>query len=225
MEASGLSQLKPTNLRQQARAAIQAQIVTGGVEVGEIYPVSHFSSQLGVSATPVREALFDLSHEGLVELVRNRGFRVVALSEKDLDEILELRLLLEVPAIQMAAGSLTQEDVERCLGFARVTEDSARKADLAGFLTADRHFHLGLFDRIENRRLVEIIGRLRDQARLPGLRFLAESGTLAAAADEHYRILKVVEKGDSEEAASLLRGHLLHTRGIWAGRPEPKATA
>lgn len=224
METS-LPRLKPTNLRELARQAIQGQIITGGVEPGAIYAVSHFTAQLGVSATPVREALFDLAHEGLVEIVRNRGFRIVEPSEHDLDEIFELRLLLEVPAIEMAAGRLTPEDVRECMGLADATADFALRRDLVGFHTADTDFHLRLLKPISNRRLVEMIGRLRNQVRLPGLRSLAEAGTLVAAADEHRHILEAVGVGDVDLAARLLHDHLQHTRGIWAGRPESESSS
>jgi DNA-binding GntR family transcriptional regulator len=218
-----LAQLRTANLRQQAHAAIQAQISTGGIEPGQIYPVAYFSSQLGVSATPVREALFDLVHEGLVELVKNRGFRVVELSEHDLDEIFELRLLLELPAIRQAAGRLTPEFVAECAGYVEATKKSAAVGDLIGFLSADKEFHLRMLAPLENQRLVDQISRLRDQARLPGLQSLAEAGTLVVAADEHDRILAAVEKGNADVAEKRLRSHLQHTRGIWAGRSEGDA--
>jgi DNA-binding GntR family transcriptional regulator len=222
--AAKLPQLQKTNLRQQARVAIQAQVITGGVEPGSIYPVAHFSSQLGVSATPVREALFDLAHDGLVELVPNRGFRVVELSDGDLDEILELRFFLEIPAIRMAVGRLSAEAIAECAAHARATEMSAAEGDLTGFLAADREFHLRLLDPVENRRLVDLIARLRDQARLPGLRSLAEAGTLTAAAEEHQQILQAVVDGDADGAEARMRSHLQHVRGIWAGRVEANNT-
>ncbi len=218
-----LSQLHTANLREQARAAIQAQISTGGILSGEIYPVAYFSTQLGVSATPVREALFDLVHEGLVELVKNRGFRVVELSEQDLDEIFELRLLLELPAIRQTAGRLAPEVVADCAEYVAETKKTAAAGDLIGFLSADREFHLRMLAPLENRRLVDQITRLRDQARLPGLQRLAEAGTLVAAADEHAGILAAVEKGSADLAEKRLRSHLQHSRGIWAGRPEDDA--
>jgi DNA-binding GntR family transcriptional regulator len=213
-----LPQLQRTNLRQQARVAIQAQIVTGGVEAGQIYPVGYFSTQLGVSATPVREALFDLAHEGLVELVRNRGFRIVELSDHDLDEIFELRLMLEVPATRMAAGLLSDEDVAESAKLARATEEYAVEGDLARFLAADRDFHLRLIAPLQNRRLVETIARLRDQVR--GLRSLGEAANLSAAAEEHHRLLQAVARGNADESETRMRTHLQHTRGIWAGRLE-----
>lgn len=219
-QTTPLEQLQPTNLRQLARAAIQAQIASGGVQAGNIYPVTHFASQLGVSATPVREALFDLAHDGLVELVRQRGFRIVELSDHDLDEIFELRLLLEVEAIRKAAGRLSEDDVNECSKYAEETGKCAAAGDLVGFLSADRDFHLRMLTPVDNRRLVDMIARLRDQARLPGLQSLVEAGTLSSAADEHREILVAVKAGDADRAEALMRSHLQHTRGIWAGRSE-----
>jgi DNA-binding GntR family transcriptional regulator len=224
MGATDLPQLELTSLRQQARAAIHGQIVTGALVPGKVYPVGHFSSQLGVSATPVREALFDLDHEGLVEPVRNRGFRIVELSDHDLDEIFELRVMLEIPAIRLAAGHLTESEGERARYIADKNKGSASQGALEEFLSTDRDYHLALLAPVQNRRLVDQIGRLRDQTRLPGLRSLAETGSLAAAAEEHFLLLNAVESGDADAAASILRDHLLHTRGIWAGRPEESRT-
>jgi DNA-binding GntR family transcriptional regulator len=217
--ATDLPQLDRTNLRQQARVAIQAQIVTGGIEAGRIYPVAFFASQLGVSATPVREALFDLAHDGLVELVRNRGFRILGLSDHDLDEIMELRLMLEVPAIRSCAGRLSPEGLETCARLMRETEEYAASGDLANFFSSDRDFHLGLLEPLENRRQFDMIRRLREQAR--GLRLLAESNYLLAAADEHHQLLDAMASGEGERAEALMRAHLQHTRGIWIGRDDP----
>src|SRR4051794_4783192 len=84
------------SLREQAVAAIRASIITGEAEPGQIYSVRQFADRLGVSATPIREALLDLAGDGLVEAVRNRGFRILMPSEQDLDEIYRLRLMIEV---------------------------------------------------------------------------------------------------------------------------------
>ena len=214
-----LQQIEKTNLRFQARAAIRAQIVTGGLRPGDIYPVNYFSAQLGVSATPAREALLDLANEGLIELVRNRGFRIVELSDRDLDEILEIRLLLEVPAIRKAAGCLDPEEISACLRLAELAEESVAKGDLSGFVSADRDFHLRMMAPANNGRLIELIGQLRDQARLPGLQSAARTVSLAIAGEEHRSILRAVASGDADVAERLLRDHLAHTRAEWAGKP------
>jgi DNA-binding GntR family transcriptional regulator len=220
-----LVQIGPDNLRSQARRIIRASITTGETQAGEIYPISYFASQLGVSATPVREALFDLAHEGLVEVVRNRGFRVVVVTDHDLDEIFDLRLMLEVPSAGRIAGKLDREQIRQCREYARQIEDCARQGDLAGFLDADLLFHSGLLQALENRRLAAVVESLRPQARLYGLPQLAQSGRLMDSAREHSTILDAIEEGDAARAETLMRSHIVHSRGIWAGRTERHAAS
>jgi DNA-binding GntR family transcriptional regulator len=203
-----------------ARAAIRAHIITGQLKPGVIYPVSYFASRLGVSATPVREALLDLSSQGLVELARNKGFRVPELSEHELDEIYQLRLLVEAPAVAMVVGRLTPEDQRRCAELAKKIEECATEGDLTGFLENDRLFHEALLAPLGNRRLLVLVDELRDGARLWALPSLSRSEPLTASAREHEQLLRAVVKGDAEGARKLMVHHLEHTRGLWAGHTE-----
>ena len=209
-------QLTAVSLREQARRFLRTSVVTGQLEEGRLYSVGEFAQQLGVSATPVREAVFDLAHQGLVEVVRNRGFMVLPLKDQDLDEIFQLRILLEVPAVEAVAGRLDETAVDRSRELVRRCLAAAQASDLAGFLEADREFHLLLLEAHGNSRLVQIVDRLRDQPRLYGLPGLAASGDLVAAAEEHGRILDAIVAGDAETVRARLEHHLRHTRGLWA---------
>lgn len=215
--------LDTSSLREQAARSIRASIVAGEVHTGRIYPVRHFAEQLGVSATPVREALIDLANDGLVELVRNRGFRIPLLTDGDLDELLELRLMLEVPAMERAASLLSARDDAKCRRYAKKITERALVGDLKGYLEYDRIFHLEVLGTLGNSRLVAVVRRLRDETRLYGLRGLALTGQLWESAREHELLLDALAKGDGVQAGILMRRHLQHTRGIWAGRPEEPA--
>ncbi len=215
-----LSQLESSSLRDRAHAAIRASISTGELEADTIHPVSFLTARLGVSATPVREALLDLANEGLVEVLRNRGFRIPTLTEKDLDEIFQLRLMLEVPALVQICRKLTDEQIEELSRYVEDLEDCAQTGNIAGFLETDRVFHTRLLETQGNQRLVTIVSRLRDHARLHGLPGLAMSGKLVASAQEHRHILNAVVAGDATECEKWMIKHLEHTRGIWAGREE-----
>lgn len=210
--------LSAINLRQQALARLRTGIVTGHIEAGRLYPVAQFATQLGVSATPVREALLDLAKEGLVEVVRNRGFRVVQLTERDLDEIFHLRVMLEVPALREICGKLSPDDLVGHRRDAEAIVRCARAGDLAGFLEADRQFHIRLLERSGNRRLCAIVGELRDLARLYGLGDLMGSDVFLRSADEHLELLDALEAGDVRAVEQRITGHLQHTREIWAGK-------
>jgi DNA-binding GntR family transcriptional regulator len=217
---SSLLRLEASSLRERAAEAIRNGIVTGEIRAGELYSVPTLAARLGVSATPVREAMLDLANEGLVEAVRNRGFRVVELTDADLDEILEVRIMLEVPAVGRLARELPPDASPQLRAIVDETEDRAKAADVQGFLTADRAFHLALVDLVGNRRLVDLVARLRDQTRLYGLPDLLASGILETAAADHRAILDAVVAGDAAAAENRMRNHLEQTtRGVWTGRP------
>jgi DNA-binding GntR family transcriptional regulator len=181
------------------------------------------ASRLGVSITPVREAIMDLANLGMVEVIRNRGFRVPVLTNHDLDEIYRIRTLLEVPSMAEVVEVLDEASVREFRRLAEQITEAARHRDLSTFLDLDRRFHLGLIELLGNRRLIAMVRQLRDQARMEGLQTLADQGDLTQSGEEHIAIIDALDAGDGELAAELMRKHLAHSRGIWAGRPEPGA--
>src|SRR5712691_6378820 len=218
---AGQDLVRPSTLSSLAKESIRVRIVTGEIAAGQIYSAPALAAVLGVSATPVREALLDLSADGLVEVVPNRGFRVVEPSQHDLDEIFELRLMLEVPAAERAARrGISEQDRARFLDMAKLIEQRAEEGDTVGFLAADRDFHLGLIGTLGNSRLVDIVSRLRDQARLYGLPMLAQRGELRESAREHRDMLEAICRRDAGAVTAVATHHLEHTRGIWAGIAE-----
>ncbi|GAB3288194.1 GntR family transcriptional regulator [Parasphingorhabdus pacifica] len=219
-DALSSTPLKSVSLREQAREAVRNQIVLGKIEPGEVVSVVTVAADLGVSVTPVREAVMDLAHLGMVEIIRNRGFRVPMLTEHDLDEIFKLRTMLEVSAISEVAQVLDSTDALAFRQLAEQITEAASEGELASFLERDRQFHLGLLEALGNQRLVTMVGQLRDQARMQGLQKLADRGELTRSGQEHIEIMDAIERGDADEAASLMRKHLAHSRGIWAGRTE-----
>jgi DNA-binding GntR family transcriptional regulator len=212
--------LERVNLREQSRNVISASILAGELEPGEIYSATVLAERLGVSPTPIREAMLDLANAGLVEPIRNRGFRILTVAEDDLDEISELRHMLEVPAMRMVIERASDAQLDALRDAVARIESAASARDVLGFLVADKEFHLGLLALSGNLRLVRLVGQLRDQTRLVGLRRLAEDGRLMATAREHAEILDALRNRNADRAEWLMRRHLDHTRGVWAGRLE-----
>lgn len=215
-----MSSLSRTSLRDQAASVIRAEIVAGQFEPGVIYSANVIAERLGVSATPIREAMLDLTNAGLVEPVRNRGFRILTVADRDLEEIVELRLLLEPPAMRKVVDQATDEEIARLDESVTAIETAAAEQDVAAFLVADRTFHLAALQLAGNTRLVRLVDQLRDQTRLLGLRSLALEGNLSASAHEHREILDALRTRRADDAVELMRAHLEHTRGVWAGHPE-----
>lgn len=212
--------LTQVSLREQAAEVIRAGVVSGELAAGEILSATTIASRLRVSVTPVREAMLDLANAGLIEAVRNRGYRVVEVRDRDLDEIIELRMMLEVPAMTLVVERATDVELEALVPNLDGIEAAGRRGDVSDFLLYDRQFHLGLLELTGNHRLTQIVGQLRDQTRLVGLRELAQARELQASGLEHRPVLEALLARDAGLAEQLMREHLRHARGTWAGRGE-----
>jgi DNA-binding GntR family transcriptional regulator len=208
------------SVRSQVIHALRAALVTGQMVPGELYSAPTLAARFGVSATPVREAMLELVKEGLVDTVPNKGFRVRDLSDRELDEITGIRLLLEVPTTVQVVGRATAADLARLRPMAQRIVDLARAKDLIDYVESDRRFHLALLSLAGNEQLVTIVAELRARTRLLGLAPLAESGELAASAEEHLQMLQLVETADRTGLERLMRQHIGHVRGSWAGHTE-----
>lgn len=211
------------SLRERVAVSLRGALVSGRMIPGVTYSVPALAEQFGVSATPVREAMLDLVNEGIVAPVPNKGYRVVELSDAELDQISELRRLLEVPTVGDLAGALSPSAVKHLRTLARRVRESALDADVVAYVEADRELHLALLGESGNPRLVDLVGRLRDQSRLYGLEQLAAEGVLVESADEHLALIEALESGNRRAAEKVMAHHLDHVRGIWAQQREAGA--
>jgi DNA-binding GntR family transcriptional regulator len=177
----------PQTLAAHTRRAVLAAIADGRLEPGGRYSVAQLAEQLGISRTPVREALLVLEREGRVRFERNKGVRVLETTAADVAEVFELRLLLEVPAAAKACGVVDTGALEAALDAG----DGER-------------FHELIVLAAGNRRLAAIVGGLRE-ALGPAARDAQE------AAAEHRAILAALEAGDADRAAAAMRYHLRRT--------------
>lgn len=211
------------SIRAEITKALRGAIITGEMAPGRMYSAPALAEQFGVSATPVREAMVDLAREGLIDIVRNRGFRVSELLDEQLDDMAAVRMLLEVPTVRELAANYDESWRETFSELHRIAADIVRLAqtgDLVAYVETDRRFHLALLALAGNDELVAVVGDLRARTRLYGLGELQQSGTLTQSAAEHEEILNLITAGDADGAAALMRRHIQHVRGVWAGRPE-----
>ncbi|MFJ5840609.1 GntR family transcriptional regulator [Streptomyces shenzhenensis] len=220
-DSDSLAPLAPaSSLRERVEEAIAAAIVSGQMPAGEVFSAPTLAARFGVSATPVREAMLNLAKRGLVDIVRNKGFRVTAVSESELRAIVDVRQLLEAPAVRRLAGELSKADLTRLRGLAEEIVRGARDADLTHYLQADTTFHLTLLELAGNPRLHDIVADLRAQTRLTGLADMVATEELQASAREHLDLLDMLEAGAAEECERLMVRHIGHVLGWWAGHTE-----
>jgi DNA-binding GntR family transcriptional regulator len=204
------------NYRDQVAHALRAALVAGQLRPGELYSAPALAARFGVSATPVREAMLDLVREGLVETVSNKGFRVTAVTEEQLDEYTHIRSLIEIPTVTGLAHTADPAGLAALRPEAERIVAAAKDGDLIGYIEADRRFHLGLLAMAGNGHLVEVVGDLRKRSRLYGLTALAERGLLEASAQEHLELLDALLARDEPTVNAVMTRHLSHVRGLWA---------
>lgn len=205
------------SLRDEVLRTLQAAVISGEMRPGVTYSAPQLAQQLGVSATPVREAMLDLVKEGLIVTVRNKGFRVVELSEQELDELTELRLLVEVSAVRSIAERGIDPSVMvelRRLAEAIVAAGARREFVVHNKL--DLEFHSLLLSQAGNRNLVSLVTSLRIRSRIYGASALADRDELLPTLQEHVELLDLIDQRKADGAASLMARHIDHVRHEWA---------
>jgi len=204
------------SLREGITESLRASLIAGDMRPGRVYSAPSLALEFGVSATPVREALLSLAKEGLVEAVRNKGFRVRELSDRELDDFTQIRALIEVPVMRSLAGSVAAEVLEGYRSLSQEIVDAAKRGSVVDYVLADNRFHLALLALAGNQSLVTVVRDLRRKSRLYGLPLLAERRQLESSAMEHHHLLDLLIKGDPAAVDDAMRRHLGHVRGLWA---------
>jgi DNA-binding GntR family transcriptional regulator len=199
------------SLTDQIRESIRTAILDGELEPGTLYSVQTLADTYEVSRTPVREALIDLSRQGMVSFERNRGVRILESSPQDLEEILELRVTLEVPATRRAASEISDPEIERLGVELEKMEAAARDDDEAVMMAHDRRFHEILNDAAGNERLAAYVDSLRDLILTRGVSTVGRSRSLDEIIDEHREIHRAIVARDPKAAARAMRDHLVNT--------------
>lgn len=204
------------SLRATVTDALRTAIIVGDLEEGELYSAPALAEPLGVSATPVREAMMDLAGENLVTPVKNKGFRVTVMTSRDLEEMMEVRQLLEPPAVRSLAGKIPQSELGMLRQQAQQIVAAAEEGDLRTYLGVDRDFHAEILRHTGNKRLVDLATKLRGQTRLKALRPLADSGELVDSAREHEELLDLMAAGEADGVYELMMRHIGHSSRLWA---------
>jgi DNA-binding GntR family transcriptional regulator len=222
-EASFVPVIQSASLRSSVEESVAAAILSGQLPPGELVSVPVLAAKFDVSATPVREAMINLQQRGLVEPVRNKGFRVTEVSQRDLEEIVQLRRLVEPPMMRELVGRLDPAHEQRLRAMADSIVATAQAGDLRTYLAADVAFHHDLVAVAGNRRITDLVTDLRRQTRLVGLSDMLNTELIIESAREHEQLLDLLLADDADGAERLMHRHIGHVLGWWSGNPEGRA--
>ncbi|MEH0019371.1 MAG: GntR family transcriptional regulator [Desulfobacter sp.] len=205
----GLSRInKPEPLAKKALKALRSSILANDLTTGVVYNEKGLAADLGISRTPVREALLELSSKRLVRFLPQKGVIINTFSPKDVGDVFDVRTALEVYAIGKICGNGGPGDIsglDACLGAQKA---AARQNDTAGFMDADREFHIKLMALAGNNYLMEMMHDIRDIMHLMGVRALEARERMARVIAEHEAILEAVGAGDASAASAAMADHL-----------------
>ena len=150
-------------LRDVVFNTLRDAILTGKLLPGERLMENQLADKLGVSRTPVREALRMLELENLVELVPRKGAQVLDMSEKDIVDILEVRSALEGLATSLACKKMKREDLQKLKAMEADFEQAVSERNVERFVEIDEEFHDAIFESTENVKLIQMFRNLRIQ--------------------------------------------------------------
>lgn len=199
-------------LRDVVFYALRTAILKGELEPGERLMEVALANKMGVSRTPIREAIRKLELEGLVIMIPRRGAEVASITEKDLVDVLEVRMFLEKLAAELACERRSEEDIEKLEKACKAFEESFKVNDITVHAERDVDFHDAIFQATGNTRLIQILNNLREQMYRYRLEYLKNKGAHSRIVKEHKEILEAIKEGDSAKAGKLVYEHVLVQR-------------
>ena len=195
-------------LRDVVFETLRQAILKGNLKPGERLMEIHLAQKLGVSRTPVREAIRKLELEGLVVMIPRRGAIVADITLSDLKDVLEVREALEELAARLACKSITADQLDALKKLAEKFKKCLNENDIAECAQADMEFHEAIYHATGNGRLVQILNNLREQIYRYRIESLKDRNTYPILLEEHKQILEALEKRDEKLALEATSRHI-----------------
>ncbi len=207
-----LDSYKP--LRELVLEAIRTAIMNGSLQPRERLMEIQLAEELGVSRTPVREALRKLELEGFIVMVPRKGAYVSDLTIKDIADVFEIRAALEGLAGALAAERITEEELDEMERLLVEKGEAIHQNDIDKLVEADTRFHEALYKASRNERLTTIISNLREQIQRFRLTSLSVPGRRTDSLEEHRNILEAIQARDIQVARQLAQEHIENAENV-----------
>lgn len=199
-------------LRDVVFNTLRQAILKGELKPGERLMEIALAERLGVSRTPIREAMRKLELEGLVVMIPRRGAQVANITEKDLNDVLEVRLALENMAIEKACNRMTEDQTDKLWIAAREFEKTMTEGNLVRLAEADVEFHEIIYQASDNRRLNQVLNNLREQIYRYRVEYLKDEETRNVLVKEHEELYHAIKERDVSRALEISSKHIENQR-------------
>ena len=195
-------------LRDVVFNTLRQAILRGELKPGERLMEIQLANKLGVSRTPIREAIRKLELEGLVLMIPRKGAEVAEITEKNLRDVLEVRGALEELAVQLACDRIDKDGIRNLKKAAKEFEATLDSDDITQIAGADVAFHDIIYLATDNRRLIQLLNNLREQMYRYRVEYLKQKECHPKLLAEHQDIIRAIENGERDKAAKITSQHI-----------------
>ncbi len=210
-----LDNYKP--LRELVFESLREAIISGALPPSERLMEIQLAEEMGVSRTPVREAIRKLELEGLVAMIPRKGAYVAGMSIKDIVDVFEIRGALEGLAAELASERVTDEELESMERYLVKISEEIENGDLSKVVETDTDFHTLIYKASRNARLSQTISNLREQIQRFRTTSLSFPGRMKIALEEHRKIVEAISSRDGELARRLAQEHIENAENVMMG--------
>lgn len=195
-------------LRDVVFNTLRQEILTGKLKPGERLMEIHLADRLGVSRTPIREAIRKLELEGLVIMIPRRGAEVAQITLKSLEDVMEVRRALDVLAIELACERMNQEEINSLFQAYENFAAAVRTRDTRKIAEADVAFHDIIVQSTGNVRLIQLVSNLSEQMYRYRFEYLKDATSHEMLQREHKEMYESIVNKDKISAAAVVRKHI-----------------
>ncbi len=195
-------------LRDVVFNTLRRAILRGELKPGERLMEIQLANKLGVSRTPIREAIRKLELEGLVLMIPRKGAEVAEITEKNLRDVLEVRCALEELAVQLACDRIDKKGCRELRTAAEHFKDVLDSDDITQIAQADEAFHDVIFTATDNQRLIQLLNNLREQMYRYRIEYLKKKECYPQLMEEHEAIICAIEGHNKEKATQITGQHI-----------------
>lgn len=195
-------------LRDVVFNTLRQEILTGKLKPGERLMEIHLANKLGVSRTPIREAIRKLELEGLVIMIPRRGAEVAQITLKSLEDVMEVRRALDVLAIELACERMSQEELNSLFEACENFNAAVKTKDTRKIAEADVAFHDIIVLSTGNARLIQLVNNLSEQMYRYRFEYLKDAASHAMLQQEHKEMYHSISKKDKITAANVVKKHI-----------------
>lgn len=195
-------------LRDVVFNTLRQAILTGELKPGERLMEIHLANKLGVSRTPIREAIRKLELEGLVTMIPRRGAEVAQITEKSMNDVLEVRRAMDALCVELACDRITPEELEQLKEACDAFETAVKTRDVKKIAQADVALHDIILRATGNQRLIQLVNNLSEQMYRYRFEYIKDSSQHERLVEEHRVIYRSIVQKDKETASRAAKTHI-----------------